>query len=303
MPEWDPEARVGLRPGVGLAPADGGRWQLRWDFDEVAFLEGESWPAILPWLAPLLATGATHARIAAACPPPLRGRLEEALAALAQRGFLQIGNEAPDVTQDDAHRARLARTRVAVCGRSPLAQRTADAIAEHGIAATVADSLAPLGAAANGPLPVVVETDWSEQELLDANAAAQDARRTWMILGAWNRRVLVGPVFVPTETACYSCYRRRLDSHRRHLEAFRRFSEASAVGGPAAPSEPVLPALTALAAGWCALEVFDRLAGARPGRLAGRVLVYDPDTHRLAIETVLRLPWCAPCAGASGGRP
>ena len=37
--------------GVVLAPADRNRWQARWDFDEVTFLEGESCHSVLPWLA------------------------------------------------------------------------------------------------------------------------------------------------------------------------------------------------------------------------------------------------------------
>jgi bacteriocin biosynthesis cyclodehydratase domain-containing protein len=117
--------------------------------------------------------------------------------------------------------------------------------------------------------------------------------------------VLIGPIFLPGETACYACYRRRLDSHRRHIEAFEHWDRWRRSQTDLLPAAPVLPAIADLAAAWTAVEVFHHVTGARNPRTLGRVLVYDSDEPRLNIETVLRVPWCPVCSGgrSSTGPP
>jgi ribosomal protein S12 methylthiotransferase accessory factor len=113
------------------------------------------------------------------------------------------------------------------------------------------------------------------------------------------RRVLVGPIFVPGETACYDCYRKRLDSHRRHLAAFQALERWQRDRNERPEPSPVLPAVARLAAAWTALEVFHYVTRVASPRTLGRVLVYDPAEARLGIETVLKIPWCPTCGDAS----
>ncbi len=146
--------------------------------------------------------------------------------------------------------------------------------------------------------PVVIETDWRPDELDEINRRAIEFRQPWLLLGAWASRTLVGPIFVPGETACYTCYRRRLDSHRRYREAYEildkwRRSEASSPH-----PEPVAPAIATLVSAWTALELVAYFRGPILPRTLGRVLVYYPLETRLTTETVLRMPWCTACSAA-----
>src|SRR4029077_20160754 len=138
-------------------------------------------------------------------------------------------------------------------------------------------------------------TDWPTAELDHFNAWSIRRRQSWLLAGAWNRRVLVGPIFLPGHTACHACYRRRLDSHRQHRAAYEAFDQWQR-GQTLPPDEtPVLPAIVELAAAWTSLEVVSHVLEVRPCRIRGRVLVYFPDEARLDVEAVLRIPWCPAC--------
>ncbi len=308
--------RPQLRRGLRIAPADQGRWQVRWDFDEVAFLTGESCARVLSWLVPELNGRRTIAELEEQA---IRsGQQEDLLAVLeclSEEGFLcdaDVGDRTdPELAsalgllqgETDSVVDRLKQIHVVVCGRSPLAERVAESARAQGMCHTnvvrdlesIADMISRLSDAAN-VLPVVIEPDWPPDVLDSVNDRALAANMPWMLLGAWNRRILVGPLFVPPHTACYECYRRRLDSHRAHLAAYQEFETWRRSQTELLALEPVLPAITELAAAWAALELFAHISGARPSRIAGRVLVYHPTESQLSFETVLRVPWCPGCS-------
>jgi bacteriocin biosynthesis cyclodehydratase domain-containing protein len=320
MPPYDPEARPKLRSGVTLAPADAGRWQARWDFDEVTFLEGEACQRVLPWLASEL-NGLRSVRQLESLAAQ-RGaveQLKDVLVCLKEQGLLTLETAASGRSEEDpALReavealacgeageilGRCRAARVVVCGRSTLANEVWRAIQNQGFTASSLidpispnDSLPPAGEVC---LPVIVESDWDQAVLESINRSSLAARRPWMIVGAWSRRVLVGPIFVPGETACYDCYRKRLDSHRRHLAAFQALERWQRDRNERPEPSPVLPAVARLAAAWTALEVFHYVTRVASPRTLGRVLVYDPAEARLGIETVLKIPWCPTCGDAS----
>jgi ribosomal protein S12 methylthiotransferase accessory factor len=323
---WTPSCRPRLRRGIALAPADAGRWQARWDFDEITFLEGDACRSVLPWLAVVLDGRSIAELEAIARERSSLDALHEVLDCLDQLCFLTVGDgphhaasgglEAAieAMAADPAETIRRARAvRVVVAGRSPVADSIVRSLAAmefqpidrtHSVEALNAATEDPLGRSValrthvgDGPavFPIVVEPDWSPDELDAINKVMHDRRVPWMLVGAWNRRVLVGPIFVPGETACYACYRRRLASHRRHLEAFEKWDRWQRSQTDPAPAAPVLPAIADLAAAWTAAEVFHHVTGARDPRTLGRVLVYYPDDARLSVEGVLRVPWCPVC--------
>ena len=291
-----------------IAPADAGRWQARWDFDEITFLDGEACGRVLPWLVPALDGSHTIAELEQAA----NGRativeLHEVLACLDEQSFLIGGDGDPAGTnrselasaietlsvEPPRVLAKLEEVRVIVFGRSPVAECTARSLAAQGFSQTSLvsseDSLMPA-------FSVVIEADWPSHVLDAINRRALETRQPWMLVGAWNRRLLVGPILVPGETACYECYRRRLDSHRRHLAAYRKLDEWRGSQCEPADPEPVLPAIAELAAAWVSLELFNHISGVSPARTLGRVLVYYPAEGRFGIENVLRIPWCPVCS-------
>ncbi|MBI4600962.1 MAG: TOMM precursor leader peptide-binding protein [Planctomycetes bacterium] len=333
---WRSAASFHLRSGVELAPAGGGRWQARWDFDEVTFLEGEACERALPWLAPLLAAPRTLEELREAA----RGRcagddIDRVLRALVEKGFVVAasergpaepggpgrpqepgGHEEPGGPEEpDPIRERLDRTSLLVLGRSKLAELVARAAAEQGFSRVrqEASRLEAPVSSGEGPVasgegtgypgegsvfPVVVEPDWPSSDLERFNLESVAARRPWMLLGAWPSRVLVGPIFLPGETACYACYRKRLASHRRHLEAYEALEAWRLLHPPPLPAADPPPAVAGLAASWAALELFRHAGGREAPRTLGRVLACDPGAPRVTVERVLRIPWCPACDGA-----
>jgi oxazoline/thiazoline synthase len=312
----DSQARPRLRRGALLAPADSAQWQARFDFDGVALLEGEACRHVLPWLATRLDGQRTVDDLQKTpdcpCTPE---QLREVLSALSQQGYLldARSNPSDDLTAKpiaasiealgaDANQAltKVRAAKVAVCGRSPLAKMIADSLHQHGFdhAQMFVDDLRHAETSAQGGLSVVVETDFALSQLDNFNRGAISSKSSWMLVGAWNRRVLVGPIFLPGVTACYECYRRRLDSHRRHLAASLALDNwRRQVGRPPSDApEPVLPGVAQLASAWTALDLFSYVSEASEVRTLGRVLVYEPDSLRLTTERVLRIPWCKACS-------
>lgn len=301
---------VRLRSGVVIGPADNERWQVRWDFDEVLFLSGESCRVVLPWLVPRLNGQSSLEDLENdAQKRGIQAAFREVIDCLCTHRFLDETPAGEMVSRDgglteavhalggdaDAVRARLGRLSVVVVGCSRLAVRMAESVSAQGFAGV---ELRPPGA----ELPihsflVAVDPDCGGVLLESINAQSIVNRRPWMLVGAWNRRLLVGPIFVPGETACYDCYRTRLASHRAHLEAFRALDVWRRTREEIGSSEPLLPALAELTAAHVALELFHFAADFQPARTVGRVLVYQPADAALTIESVLRVPWCRSCVG------
>lgn len=144
---------------------------------------------------------------------------------------------------------------------------------------------------------VVHEEVLRPSELREWNRVRVASRRPWLLVslqGAWAR---VGPLFFPGETACWSCYRARLASHRAHPEAERAWAALDRPLGASGPDRHAA-AVAALAAGEVAR--FTRRHALPPGKLAlpvlaGRVFVVDLDTLEGGSEAVWAVPGCPDC--------
>src|SRR4051812_6548236 len=134
----DSQARLRLRHGLVLAPADNERWQARFDFDGVTLLEGEACRAALPWLARRLdgTRSVDELQRSADCPCTSE-QLQEVLSTLTQHGYvldartdistgapqtpIAAATEAVGVNAEEAL-ATVRTARIAVCGHSQLAE-------------------------------------------------------------------------------------------------------------------------------------------------------------------------------------
>lgn len=307
----DSSSRPRVRRGVSICPADEGRWQIRRDFDEVTFLEGEACAELLPWLIPILDGTRSVAQLREAAREHgsddglihVLECLDEHDALTTEPPHASLETIAP---QPSAVMAKLRATEIPVCGRSPLATCLIGSLRNMGFPTTPSHSAEETWAGGLPPvqghvlrLPVVIETDWQPRAIESFNAWAVANRQPWFLLGAWNQRVLVGPLFIPGETACHTCFRKRLDSHRHHPGAAKAFDAWRNSESVWQDPHPILPAIAELAASWAALAIFHHVSGLRPSRLAGRVMVVHPEDGRTQIEPVPRLPWCDACANST----
>ncbi|GEM_PF-5325459 len=216
-----------------------------------------------PWLGDLLPL--LDGRESIALDGVTQAQIDRAIDQLAAAGVLEEASPEP----------RPARVRLV--GESPLwpllrPLLEADAVAED-------DEIA-----------VVHEEVHRPSDLRDWNRVRIAARRPWLLVslqGAWAR---VGPLFVPGETACWSCYRARLASHRAHPEAERAWSVLDRPLGASGPGRHAA-AVVALAAG----EIARFTRRHAPPLVAGRVFVVDLETLEGGSEAVWAVPGCPDC--------
>ncbi|MBX7246791.1 MAG: TOMM precursor leader peptide-binding protein [Candidatus Sumerlaeaceae bacterium] len=273
-----------LREGAVLAPADDGRWQVRWGFQEVAFLEGELFQAVLPWLSSRLAGLQSIDELTSANDLPCRvDELKDVLFELKENGLITLHPPAqllPFVGQ----------CTISVLGASLLAAAIAGAlnprIPQEGALADI--TIAPMH-----DVPVEDLQKLNEQILSDQTGGAL------MLCGAWEDRLLAGPILVPGRTACYHCFTARMNSHRAHADAYNSFEQWAGGQLPPMASGTQSPELVQLAAALVSHQVAGFLKTPCNSATAGRSLFYFPTECRMEKERVLRVPWCPHCAAVS----
>jgi molybdopterin-synthase adenylyltransferase len=121
------------------------------------------------------------------------------------------------------------------------------------------------------------------------NAACLEAGVPFITAGQIPPLVRVGPLYVPTRTACFACHEAaiRADSiaYDRYVERARESPSRAATLGPA----------SALAGSLVALEVMHLLLGVEPAT-AGAALTIDIRTLRVSRDVVGRDDACEACA-------
>jgi ribosomal protein S12 methylthiotransferase accessory factor len=107
---------------------------------------------------------------------------------------------------------------------------------------------------------------------------------------------LVGPVVVPTKSACYACWR------RRSLACEDSYSEAIAYENllyrqqkPRLHERPALPALAAYAGSLVATEAIKLLLSVGSGSLAGKVHEFDAMRFHSQTHPLIQVPNCPEC--------
>jgi bacteriocin biosynthesis cyclodehydratase domain-containing protein len=221
---------------------------------------------------------------------------------------VQAGNAPTEVT-DKLRKAGLLGGADLVTGTSPrlLPQRTGAVLVEgEGVAAQAAvETLADLGAAyrrtADGARPnediVLLALDhWDLGRIEEWNAAA--AARTgqpWLVACITEaRRIQLGPLVVPGETACYACYTARRLTNAWHPDALA--SQFESLRAAARPAAALLPPLwTTMAGRLGAWEATRFQRGLAPSSL-GAAVSLSADTLESAIDPVPKAPRCEVCS-------
>ncbi len=265
----------------------------------VVELNGRAVQALLPALLPLLDGEHTVLEIVAALGDAAEAPVNKALALLDEHGLLVDGpapaahagaacyvaaNSSP--SPGEAWTA-LTSSAVAVIGSAPAGAEIMRLLASAG-ATTTASTLAcrmvehaDLLVAAPAPDEAKQLDDFNRDRLRDATP--------WLpILPADGRFVAIGPLYVPGQTACHSCYLMRRAATSGYEEDFALL-ERQPVRAPSPPGA------SAIAAGVAALICL-RWLGARDPTLPG--VLYALELHgRLGLtrHRVLRVPRCPAC--------
>jgi bacteriocin biosynthesis cyclodehydratase domain-containing protein len=276
----------------------------------VVTLEGRAAGLLLPALVPLLDGTRTVDELVAELGPAIEPSIERALELLDAHGLLLDGPlEAGDVDARAVEAARFA-TAGAAGAPSPaeaLARLTSARVGVCG-AGAAADGVARLleccevrrtALAGHGELDLlVVAPAPDEPELLPAaNELALADRLPWLQVLPYDGRIaVVGPLFLPGETACHECYRMRRAAASDYEDDYALL-DGHAVRA-AAPD-----ALTALTTGLAALLAIRWLATGDPS-VPGRLYSLSArPVFELACHHVLRVPRCGACGTTGDALP
>ena len=108
--------------------------------------------------------------------------------------------------------------------------------------------------------------------------------------------VLVGPLVLPGQTACYMCYRMRSVACQENFNAAMSYEEfLDRRKRPALHERGVLPTVPPYIASLLALEILKHLLSLSPPSLAGKVLEFDALSLRTDTHTILQKPDCPVC--------
>ena len=300
-------ALIPFRPALAgwcRVVADGSRLLLEHG-GRLVTLEGRAVQALLPSLLPLLDGTRTRDDIAVALGRPVEPAVVRALALLARHGLLVDGEPgAPDGTPRTAAASyveavtrrtsvagaagALGEARVVVLGSGVEAEAAAGQLRDTGF---VRVERRPIDRPADADALVVAAPCPDElEELASVNRRRLDDGGAWIqVLPYEGRHLVVGPLFLPGQSACRECYVARRGACSGYEEDFER---VEAVPPRAAAPPPLASAAAALAAvlalRWCTV---------RDPTLPGSLYALEPGpVIRLSHHRLLRVPRCRACS-------
>jgi bacteriocin biosynthesis cyclodehydratase domain-containing protein len=130
--------------------------------------------------------------------------------------------------------------------------------------------------------------------LHQVNRAAVAAGRPWLPVYADGSEMIVGPLVVPGESACYNEHEIQHESSRVLRREYLLYSEEQA-GHKAGDLPTLLPPFAAIAASWAVVALLPFLADGS-SFLVGRAIRIDFERLEVTQELVLRLPRCPVCS-------
>lgn len=276
---------------------------------EAVSLEGGAVRTLLPALLPLLDGTSTVDEIEMMLGERAQPAIAHALELLAEHGLLTEGPPLdaavpqpfaaaalhhaavdPAAPPPAAVHAALAEAAVAVVGSAPAGAELARLLRSSGVRhvrrggweETPQDELTVVAPLAK-ELPLL--PGWNETAL--------EARAAWLQVLPYNGVfAAVGPVYVPGETCCYECYRRRRVANVDYPDEFWALERA-------APETIDPPGVAALAAGVATILCLRRLLTGDPFSAGAMTAIELGEAIRVTRHVVYRIPRCPACS-ASG---
>ena len=153
---------------------------------------------------------------------------------------------------------------------------------------------------------VVALERFSPSLLHAANRAALAAARPWMSVYFDGSEAVIGPIYVPGDTACYNEFEVQNEACIARQDDYHLYKDSLAA--PTMPTtdapvlDPVLPPFLAVASGWATTAALPFLAGGS-SFLVERAVHVDFERTTIDYQNILKLPRCPACApGRPGGR-
>jgi bacteriocin biosynthesis cyclodehydratase domain-containing protein len=276
---------------------------------EAVCFEGRATRSLLPALLPLLDGTRTVDEIASTLGQAAEPAIRHALDLLAANGLLSDGPPLdmrvpqpfaaavlqhvaanPSSTSPAAVYARLRSSRATLLGASAAAAEIARTLRLSGVCDVVRRAWADVDPA---PGLVIAAPEPAELPSLSAwNERAVASGTPWLQVLPFNGRFsAIGPLFIPGETSCFECYRRRRASNVDYADEFWALERS---GGGVADA----PALTGAVSGIASIAALRWLLLRDPWVAGVMVALELGESLRLGAHAVYRLPRCLVCSDA-----
>jgi bacteriocin biosynthesis cyclodehydratase domain-containing protein len=298
-----------LKPWHRLARSDD---RLIFEYaQEAVVLEGKAVATLLPLLLPLLDGTRTVDEINRDVGDDVAPAAENALAILAERGLLTdgppLGPDMPGQLSETAHffsalsgdtvaasEAALSQASVSILGIGSVAREIATVIGSAGVSQIRIVDWKERDQIGSPNLAVVAPEPGELGELEHWNRSAVESGTPWLqALPFDGHMAVVGPLYVPGETCCYECYRRRRAANVSYPADDYWALEAAPASYPSPP--PLRNIVAALAAMFALQWLHDR-ANERGSSAAATMHVLEwGDFVELSRHRVYRVPRCPVC--------
>jgi len=231
-------------------------------------------------------------------------------------GLLVAGKPRPSPLSEPQLRFFQQVNRDASRAIAALESKTVRIVAEDRMAASIASLLRQAGlpeygvdieavpapdhvpAAINSHLDLVVAVAGGLSDRLFAavNEQCLKTGTRWLSAAISGPQARLGPTFVPDHTACYTCFRHRLNSNAADLAADRAFEAAVARD---APEQGGLEAFSSIVAGQLALEAIRLLTELSEPSTIARYHLFNASAPGSEAHNVLRVPRCPSCGSSN----
>lgn len=151
-------------------------------------------------------------------------------------------------------------------------------------------------------LRIVITDDYLRPELAAINRKAIAGATPWLLAQPNGLSPLVGPLFVPGETACWACLEQRLRANRELEGYLDAVASRDVPRGPRASLAPT----RLMAFSVAATQIVRHLVQGRPADAPTVIHALDPVRMEIHDHVVVRRPQCPVCGEpevASVGRP
>lgn len=193
----------------------------------------------------------------------------------------------------------LAKVRVALIGSGELNSAVRSTIESLGVG-----DLSNLEVSASGNgyglLPddvdlLVVSSETLNFALFDrVNEACLRSGTRWLRVAMQGTTALLGPTFVPRQTACYTCYETRMRSNMLDVGSYDTYRR-TVLHAERQPDEGSITPLRSVLAGQVAMEVARLLTAYAPPATLGRFYELGAVSPAVIGHDVLRVPRCSTC--------
>jgi len=144
-------------------------------------------------------------------------------------------------------------------------------------------------------LIVAISKGLSDQVLVALNEHCLRTGARWLSANISGPQARLGPTFIPRHTACYTCFKHRLNCNSANVAADRAFEDAVAREHP---DQGSLDAFTYMIAGHVVLEAVRLLTGISEPATIARFYSFNAMTPKSESHEVLRVPRCASCGSS-----